>query len=137
MVLLFSLSLTQSMAQTYLGTDAYGHCPQGFEDNTTYISDYIYADVIMPSHMELQLSVVIRHELGIVKIIGGEGVTDPNALDCSSDQVEGVERLGRNMLRHVVNGDSVYFNGIYKVCVMDRRGNEIESALLCNSNTGD
>ncbi len=135
LVMLFSISV--SFAGEISGEDAYGGCPKELSKSTTYLSDYIFADVILPSHMDIDLVVVARHERARVKIIGGEFVKDAAALECSQDALAGVEKLDTNFFKHTIYGDSVRFRGIYKICVSNFRGDIIETVTLCNSNTGD
>lgn len=133
----FVLSLSSAFAGEISGKDAYGGCPKQLENATTYLSDYIFADVILPSHMDIDLVVVARHERARVKVVGGEHVEDASALSCDQDALAGVESLDSNFKKHTIYGDSVRFRGIYKVCVSNFRGDLIESVTLCNSNTGD
>lgn len=130
-------SISSSFAKGYSGTDVLGLCPEGLRNNTTYLSDYIFADVQTPSHMDLELVVLTRHERARIHVVGGERVKDIDELDCSQPEAEGLRKLGLNGVTHNVFGMSSGFTGIYKVCVTDFSGKIIEVANLCNSETGD
>lgn len=137
LVVLFLFSLSQSFAGEFSGKDAYGGCPEGLENKTTYSSDYILADVFLPSHMYIDLVVVKRREGVKVEVFGGENVKDASSLHCSQDILTDVKSLDHNILKHRTYGESVRFTGVYLICIKSLSGKPIESALLCNSNTGD
>lgn len=125
-----------ALGALFASVSAFSQC----DSIATKIDDnYVYAEVISRSHMDLEFVLVSKApRMYKLKVYGGEGFDHTNLPKCGEGPEADLNWFSYNIAREWTSGGSSSFSSAYRICYYDYNLTEVKrSYAVCNWETGD